>query len=129
MPRELKSSDKNEFSIFDKFSGENILLFYRTPTTKEYIEYRVALINLATTQAEPAEITKTQIEWAKKIMTGFRTGDFMVGGKPISSNEKDKNYYQGWRGLLEETATDILLLLTHNILEESCYAIKTVRKA
>lgn len=122
--RDLKPCENNEFTVFDRASETKIKLFYRTPTTTERLLYRSAVINTLTKSKSAEEASKVQLEWADKLITGFREGDFGVDEKPISSDKESEHYYPGWRGLLKETAGDILILFAETILDRPSFVIK-----
>lgn len=122
--RDLKSSEKNELLIFDNASGSKILLYYSTPTTKDRLEYNSEVIQALTETRDPVSAQQVQIKFALSKITGFRNGDFGYDDKPISSNKDDENYYAGWKGLLEETASDILLTFSKTIFGEPNFVLK-----
>ena len=122
--RDLILSENNEFNLYDRASNSTIKLFYRTPTTEERIQYKSALVNVTVKSKDAADIIKTQLEWGKKILTGFAEDSFCVNGKPISSDEKSENYHPGWKDAVAETASDILLTFVEFILDAPNYAIK-----
>jgi hypothetical protein len=111
-------------TIFDVLSGTKIKLFYRTPTTTDRIQYQSAALNLLTKTQKIEAMVELQINWAEKLLTGFRKGDFTFDEKAISSDQKDKDYYAGWFGVLKETAGDILLNFIKTVFGESSYVIK-----
>lgn len=122
--RDLKSSDKNELLIFDNASGSKILLYYATPTTKERLEFNSEVLKALTETRDPLEAQKIQIDLALEKITGFRSGDFGYDGKEISSDTNDENYYAGWKGLLKETASDIIITVARTIYGEPNFVIK-----
>ena len=122
--RDLKQTDKNELLIFDNMSGSKLLLYYSTPTTKDRLQYNSEVIQALTETRDPIAAQEIQIKHALKFISGFGKDCFALDGKPISANKEDPNYYPGWKGLLEETAADILLTFTKTILGESNFVIK-----
>ena len=124
--RDLKSSDQNSIIVFDSLTGTKIKLFYRTPTTKERLKYKSDIVNTLTKTKSVEEGTKMQLQWAKELITGFRQGDFGYDGKAISPNKDDENYYQAWKSLMEETASDILLAFIETVMDRPVMVIKDV---
>ncbi|MFA5803667.1 MAG: hypothetical protein WC879_03395 [Melioribacteraceae bacterium] len=124
MARELKKSDLNEMTIFDVLSGTKIKLFYKTPTTSDRILYQSAILNLLTKTQKIESMVELQMNWAEKFLMGFRKGDFTLDEKEISSDAKDKDFYNGWFGVVKETAGDILLVFIKTLFGESSYVIK-----
>lgn len=122
--RDLKNSNKNELTIYDKISDTKVTLFYRTPTTKERIQYKSALINTSLKSKELEEVMKVQINWAKELLTGFSEGSFCFDDKPISAVEDNANYNPGWKEIVAEGAADILLTFVEIVLDSPNYAIK-----
>ena len=121
MARSL-SDDINELKIFDNISGSSIVMYYRDPTTEE----RTAYANASVRRKRNKIITKvpeTRIEYAEKIMTGFREGDFTIKKdgqpQPISSEPSSPNYYPEWKNLLRKKASDLLMLLAGHVFDGS----------
>lgn len=122
--RDLKSSEHNSITVFDSLTGTRIKLFYRTPTTKERLRYKSDIVNTLTKTKSVEEGTKIQLTWAKELITGFRQGDFGYDGQTISSNKEDANYYQAWKGIMEETASDILLAFIETVMDRPVMVVK-----
>lgn len=115
---------RNEILFHDVLSNSKIKFFYRMPTTAERIQYKSALVNTLAKSKRPEDLLKVQLEWAKKFITGFREGDFAVDGKSISSDEGSENYYPGWKGLIEESAGDLLMEFAERVFDRPSYVIK-----
>lgn len=122
--RDLKSSTKNEFIVFDQISGSKVKLFYKTITTEDRLNYNSEIVRTLSKTKDVKDALKIQIDWSEDLITGFREGDFSVDGKPISSDPDSENYYEGWKGLLKETASDLLLLFSKTILGEPGFVVK-----
>ncbi len=125
MPRELGKIEQNKIIIFDKISGSNIEIYYRSITATDRIQYKSAVLNQLTKSNNIEDAIAMQLMWAEKIITGFRKGDFTLDGKVISSDPNDADYYQGWFSVLKETATDILLLIVDTVLGNTSYVVRT----
>lgn len=124
MARELKKTENNKILLFDKLSGTKIELHYRTVTSEDRIKYKSAVLNQLTKTQKIEDAANLQLAWAEKILTGFRKGDFTIDGKPISSNKADKEYYEGWFGVLKDTASDIILAFVETVLGETSFVLK-----
>ena len=122
--RDLKRTDKNVMTIFDVASGTKIHLFYRTVTAEDRIKFNSAVVNLAMKEQDPKAIIEMQIQWGKKLCTGFQKGDLGIDDKPISTDPEDKDYYEGWLGLLEDEGSDLLATLCKTLLGEPNYVVK-----
>lgn len=114
--RDLTKTDKNILRIQDAISGSEIELYYRMPTTSEMVSYQAKLIKR---QGRKILLNafETRLEFGLKIFTGFRDGDFGIDGKPISSDPQNPNYKEDWKGLLKETAADIITTLAFTVFE------------
>lgn len=124
MARELKKTETNKMVLFDKLSGTKIELYYRTVTSDDRIKYKSAILNQLTKSQKIEDAVNLQLAWAEKIITGFKKGDFTIDGKPISANKTDKEYYEGWFGVLKETATDLILVLIETVLGETSFVVR-----
>ena len=123
MGRELKATDNNELVFYDKISDSEITLFYKNLTNTERLQFRTAVLNQLMKGAEPEDMNELQLQWAEKILTGINKGDFKVEGKQISSDEKDKDYYAGWKGLIKESAPEFLLALVDLVYDPISYRV------
>ena len=114
--RDLAPSDTNTVKITDTVSASEIELRYRLPTTQEVVAYQNKLIKKLGGKVVN-NIVPTRIEFALKILVGFRDGDFGYNGSPISVDPKSPNYREDWKALLEATAPDILSTFGYAIFE------------
>lgn len=114
--RELTRSEKNTLTVLDTRSGSEIELYYRNPTSREEALYNTRLV-----KKKGAKIVirsfDVREEFGLKILTGFRTGDFGVDGKPISSDPNDPNYRDDWKRIVAEGASDIVRTLALTVFE------------
>lgn len=124
MAIDLSTSDNNEFTLFDIPSGSKVKFYYKNPDTETQIKYRSALLNVSIKNKSIEDIQKIQLEWALKLITGIRNGDFIKDGKPISSIPEDENYYSEWKELLKKQAGSLLLKFLETLLEAPCYPVK-----
>jgi hypothetical protein len=109
MPRDLKRSDHAVLVIHDSISSSDITLHYRIPTAEEHIKYQR---ETRTVNGDKVEVNEElRMEWALALLTGFREGDLLVDGKPISAEEGKENYDPSWKQLIKETAADWLMIL------------------
>lgn len=117
MPRNLEQCTNNEFRFHDPRTGEEVIFFYRSPTTEDRVRHQARrygrrdgkLINRARSAC---------IESAAGILTGIRDGDFILGDRPFSSIPGNPGYREDWRILLEEMAGDLLLVMGHDLFEQ-----------
>ncbi|MBE7415080.1 MAG: hypothetical protein HS130_07600 [Deltaproteobacteria bacterium] len=114
--RELTRSEKNTLTVLDTRSGSEIELYYRNPTSREEALYNARLV-----KKKGAKIVirsfDVREEFGLKILTGFRTGDFGVDGKPISSDPNDPDYRDDWKRIVAEGASDIVRTLALTVFE------------
>ena len=89
MPRELKKSERIEKRIFDGLTGETFSLYHKSVMTNDRIAYQSAMMNLLTKKGGIEEVSKLQLEWVKKYLTGVEPGYFTYDGIPLSSEETD----------------------------------------
>jgi hypothetical protein len=114
--RDLQVSDKNVLEIFDTRSGTEMEIYYRTPTSKEEALYQARLVKrkgrkvILMTHA-------TRVKFGRKIITGFKEGDFGIEGKPFSTDPESAIFREDWKELLEKTASDILNTLAFVVFE------------
>lgn len=121
--RDVKSSDKNSIAIFDKLSGTGIVLFYRTPSTKERVKYKSEMV-MALNSRNFERMYEIQIEWAKKLLTGFSSTSFGYDGKPISSDPSNENYDANWLKMLEESSSDLLMDFSESVMGQTTFIVK-----
>lgn len=128
MGRELKSNSHNEAIFFDKISNSEITLFYKNLTNTERVKFRSAIVNKLMKGGETEELNEIQLQWAEKILSGFKKGNFLLDGKEISSNKKDKDYYAGWKGLIKESAPEFLIALSDLVYEPILLRTKGIKR-
>ena len=112
--RSLDISDRNRLVMEDSRIGVDIELFYRNPKPLEETSYRARL-----TEASETGIARARLNFGLNILTGFREGDFKSNGKPISCRKGSPNYCKDWKGLLRETAADLVRVFACAIFENS----------
>lgn len=115
--RILGAIEPNTLTIHDKISNEDLELYYRTPTTKERVNYFTNLF-------KPAGSGKYKINTDFKLKTAL---DILVGigeeqfggpdGKPISSNPKSPYYTDKWKTLILDHAGEILSVLADVVFD------------
>ena len=116
--RELQSSDRNEIEIKDSRSGGSILLYYRNPTPEEQASYQARMIKRKGNKVQ-LNLYPTRLEFGLKVITGFRPGDFGLGGKPISSDPSAENYREDWKEVLRAGAHDIVTTFGRAVFENA----------
>jgi hypothetical protein len=132
--RDLTPTDKNIMRIYDVASGTPCDIYYRTPTTQDRVAYNSAIANQvlqAKDLKEPGKIKEAmaammdiQIKEAAKLITAIGEDCFGVDGKPISSDPDNKNYYDKWREILMDSASDIILTFAKTLLGEPNFVVK-----
>lgn len=121
MPRLLSNAD-NTLRITDNISGSEIELYYRLPTTAEHTAYQNECIQRRGKKVR-TRYPETRLKYGKKILTGFRAGDFVIedgqgGTRAIASEEGHADYFEGWRGHVEKYAADLVQLLAGHVFEQ-----------
>ena len=119
MARRL-GDELNEMRFQDNLSGTEIVLFYRTPITKE----RVAYANEAYQRRGRKvvnRIVETRIKYGLKILRGFREGDFerKIGEdwRAMASDPASDNYYPEWKEHIEKYASDLVEYLASRVFD------------
>lgn len=107
MPRDLKSATDNKATFMDGVSQTEVSLYYRTPTNAERIAFKAATIGRKNSKVIDQSV-EAQLSYGAKILTGIEEGDFLFGGKPISSNEDSGDYNPEWKKLVITTAGDLI---------------------
>lgn len=127
MPRFTEESNINEFVIQDRISGDEVTLFYRTPTAEEHIRYSKEKIIRKGNKIKD-QMTESMIKYAAEICTGFKKGSFAktVDGKPVcyASSPNDPDYDPNWKQMLRAHAADLLILLGMHVFEPVSAQIK-----
>ncbi len=120
MPRIIGENIKNQLIIRDQFSGDQIILYYRMPTTEERVGYESAKYHRDKDGFEIRLSEAGQI-FGEKILEGFSEGSFVqkIGEemKPFSSDSKSPNHDPEWKQLLRKYAADILETLSLHVFE------------
>ena len=120
MPRITAPDQKNELKIYDNRSGEEIVFFYRDPSTQEFVSYQNKLFKRKGTKLVNAT-ADTRLEFGKKILLGFKDGCFakVVDGqeKLYSSDPQSPEYDPEWKDFLGNYAADLVMLLAQQIFE------------
>lgn len=110
MPRDLQESNANKATFMDGPSGGEVSLYYRTPTNKERIAFESETISKKASKIT-SQAAAAQLKYGSKVLTGIEDGDFLYGGKPISSNEESEDYNPDWKRLVQLTAGDLVQAL------------------
>jgi len=122
--RDLTTSEKNEIHIYDKADGENKIFYHKTVISSDRLKYRSLTIKALNGGAKMEDVMEMQLDFTLDFITGFSGNAFGVNEKPISSNPKDKNYYEGWRGVVREKASDLLETAKLFLFDETNFLIK-----
>jgi len=113
--RDIADGATNTMVIDDGRSGSQIELYYRNPTTQEEVTYKTLQYKKSGNKFTINAGLKVTLALA--VLTGFREGDFGVGGKPISSDPASSNYLEGWKDAVKKNASDILLAFASAVFE------------
>ena len=104
----------------DKIGGEEIVLYYRHPTTKERVDYtnqgfRRVGGELVINKGE------TRMDYGLRIITGFKFGGFLdENKKAFASDPGHKDYRADWKDLLMDGGSDLVDLLAARVFDMSC---------
>ena len=116
MPREIKSNDRNEIKLDDIVTGEEVTLFYRTPTTKERLVYDASSFEKKGGKIISL-VHQTRQKFGLKILTGFKKGCLACDGKLISSDPQDPDYYAEWKNEFQNTCGDLIKFMAVVVFE------------
>jgi hypothetical protein len=116
----------NSLTLNDAITGEQPTFYYRIPTTEERAQYNRQLWKRDRNKVKSA-IEETRQHFGKKILTGFKEGDFgkIVEGQPVpySSDPKLSHYDPNWKDLLGQYAADLIAFLAATVFEGTSRAI------
>lgn len=120
MPRGVAPNITNELRINDAISGDVIALYYRIPETEERATYQKSLFARKRNKVE-TRVAETRQAFGKKILTGFRDGDFytMEGDQKVffSADPSSSQYRPDWKDLLCTFAADLVEFLALQVFE------------
>ena len=122
--RDLTTSDRNEIVIYDKMGGDKILVYHKTICASDRIKYKSLTITALNDGEKIEMVAERQLDFLLDFITGFSEGAFSINNKPISSDSKNKNYYEGWKSVLREKASDILETVKTLLFDETNYLVK-----
>lgn len=121
MPRVL-SSELNTLKIQDNIGNCDIEIYYRTPTTKERVDYSNECIRRKRNKID-IRTAKARQKFGLKIIKGFKDGDFAIPSEgknvPIASDSSSSNYRENWKELIAEYAMDIVETLAAYVFDTS----------
>jgi len=107
------SSGANQMVIWDARSASAIE-FHRRILKPE--EEKINQIKIGRSKGKSMVIAC--LYFGLQNLLGFREGDFGLGGKPISSDEKSSYFYKRWKPLLKLMASDLIVIFAAEILQE-----------
>lgn len=122
--RDLTTSEKNEILIFDKLGGTNIIFYHRTVIASDRLSYKSLTIEKLNAGVKMEEIAEQQLDFILEFITGVSEGAFSINNKPISSDPKSKKYYEGWKSVIREKASDLLETVKTVLFDETNFLIK-----
>jgi hypothetical protein len=127
MGRKIGENLRNVFRFKDAQSGDWINLYYRSPRTEEMISYFSGLDK----EKYEEQIVQRRIEYALKIVEGFKDGSFEKengdgGFIAFSSNPGSPGFDPEWKDLLVKGAGDILSLFAFEIFEAPMFGMEVI---
>jgi len=118
--RRIGHNISNSIRIKDPIGGGEIELYYRFPTTEERQQYSSSLFRARKGKVKTM-VSETRQRFGKKILTGFRTGDFVLEeeGKELvfSSDKSSSDYREDWKALILNSAADIVEAMAYHVFE------------
>lgn len=121
MPR-IFTAEPNKLTLFDNISNSEIVLFYRTPTSKEVAAYS----NGMTKRIRNKVITcvgENRQKHGLEVLVGFREGDFILpkNGQniTIASDQSSQNYDPEWKSLIKKFAPDLVDAVAIHVFENT----------
>jgi len=121
MARTIGDVERNEMRIVDPIGGDEIMFYYRTPTTEEFVNYSKNHLQRKGKKVV-SRVTEARLKYGLEIVTGFRDGDFLKPGPgnkgvPFSADPQSANYEPKWKALLKQYAADLLMALAQQVFE------------
>lgn len=120
MARLLGDGIKNILRIKDRVSGDEIVLYYRLPTTEERMAYFTGIWSREKGQLKE-NIASSRIQWGEKILEGIGEDSFSqkidAEIKAISCDPESPNYLPEWKEWVLRFAPDIIEMLAREIFE------------
>ena len=119
MPAILSPKALNLLILSDDLSGCDVGFYYRNPTPEETMAYNNSIIQRKGNKIKFRH-SEAQEKYGKKILKGFREGDFAVPGpddKPIliSSDKASEHYKEDWVALIWEHKPYLILTFASKI--------------
>ena len=116
------SKKPNKLILHDNLSNTEIVLYFRTPTTKEVASYTNGMTKRVRNKVVNCTGECRQ-KYGKLIFEGFRDGDFAeeIDGKEVlfSSDKKSKNFQEDWKEKVCVNAPDIIETLAIHAFENT----------
>ena len=110
----------NEMVVADPMSGDQLILYYRSPTTEERQQYVSDLF----LQEDGKVKDNTQIarlKWGLELLTGIgdQTLALTIDGetRPVHNNPESEHYRADWKELMREYAADLPVFLALRVFE------------
>ena len=119
--RVIGANIKNEMTIADSISGNEITFYFRTPSNGERQRYFADLWG-----RDGDKITdnsqQARLNWGAEILLGFEDDDFGFKDadgkvKPLSSDPENKNNRADWKELIKEHAPELVEFLALRVFE------------
>ena len=116
------SKKPNKLVLHDNISNSEIVVFYRTPTTKEVASYTNGMNKRVRNKIVNCT-GETRQKYGKMILEGFREGDFAeeIDGKEVlfSSDSKSPHFNEEWKEKIGKYAPDIIETLAIHAFENT----------
>lgn len=116
MSRDLLITTDNILKMIDPIEKTEVVFTHRTPETDDRVRFMVAKFK----RDGDRLIDRTRsalIDAAASVLTGIRTGDFTIGGQPLSSTPGEEGYREDWKELIKAAAGDLLFLMGHELFD------------
>jgi hypothetical protein len=99
---------QNVMEIKCKLSDQTFEMGYRMPTTSERVAYENAVTQRKGGKIQIAKDWQiVQAKMGARLCTSIRKGDWAVGGKIISSDKSDPDFYPEWRNKVFKVRPDV----------------------
>jgi hypothetical protein len=119
MPRVIGVNVTNEVEIKDAVTGELVTLYYRSPKTKERVDYQAKAFKVSG-KGRKAKLQSNVVEmrqfFGSKILTGVQEGYFIFRDENGDEKPLDSTV-PGFQNILLEYAPEILEALAFHVFE------------
>lgn len=131
--RVIGANTKNEMTIADSISGDEITLYFRTPSNSERQRYFADLWGRDGDNIKDNS-QEARLNYGAEILMGIEDDEFGFKDadekiKPFSSDpENKKNYRADWKELIKEHAPELVEFLALRVFEGLRQVPKAVKE-